>query len=103
VHVEGVSETKAPGLMESHYAPKAIISLNSIAEPGDGFLALSKFHTPVGAIRLASPDTTEQFARVLYLALRSADTQGLKKISVFVPEGPGLAKAIRDRLLKASQ
>jgi L-threonylcarbamoyladenylate synthase len=99
---EGRSETKAPGLMGSHYAPKAIISLNSIAEPGEGFLALSEFQTPTGAIRLASPNTLEQYARDLYSALRSADQQGLKKVAVLVPEGFGLAAAIRDRLTKAA-
>jgi L-threonylcarbamoyladenylate synthase len=99
---EGSSETKAPGLMDSHYAPKAIISINSIAAPGEGFLALSKFQTPEGAIRLASPGSLEQYARDLYSALRSADQQGLKKVAVLVPEGVGLAEAIRDRLTKAA-
>ena len=96
------TNTKAPGLMDSHYAPKALIALNSIAEPGEGFLALSKFQTPVGAIRLASPSSLEQYARDLYLALRSADHQGLIKVAVLVPEGAGLAEAIRDRLTKAA-
>jgi L-threonylcarbamoyladenylate synthase len=93
---------KAPGLLASHYAPKAKISINTLAEPGEGFLALSKFQTPEGAIRLASPNNLEQYARDLYSALRFADQQGLVKISVLVPEGPGLAAAIRDRLTKAS-
>jgi L-threonylcarbamoyladenylate synthase len=99
---EEISETKAPGLMDSHYAPKAIISLNSIASPGDGFLALSEFQTPKGAIRLASPGSLEQYARDLYSALRSADQQGLKRVAVLLPEGVGLAAAIRDRLTKAA-
>jgi L-threonylcarbamoyladenylate synthase len=101
-NTDGKSEVKAPGLMDSHYAPKAKISLNSIAEPGEGFLALSKFETPFGAIRLASPTSVEQFARDLYVALRSADHQGLKKVAVLVPEGNGLAEAVRDRLNKAA-
>jgi L-threonylcarbamoyladenylate synthase len=96
------SEVKVPGLLDSHYAPKAYISLNKIAGPGEGFLALSKFQTPAGAIRLASPVSVEQFARDMYLALRSADHQGLKKVAVLVPEGNGLAEAIRDRLTKAA-
>jgi L-threonylcarbamoyladenylate synthase len=96
------SGIKVPGLMDSHYAPKAIISLNSIAGPGEGFLALSKFHTPPGAIRLASPVSVEQYARELYSALRSADQQGLKKLAILAPEGDGLAAAIRDRLTKAA-
>ena len=98
----GKSEIRASGLLDSHYAPKAKISLNSIAEPGEGFLALSKFQTPAGAIRLASPSSVELYARDLYLALRSADQQGLKKVSVLPPEGTGLAEAIRDRLTKAA-
>ena len=102
VVTEGESEIKASGLLDSHYAPKAKISLNSIAEPGDGFLALSKFQTPVGAIRLASPGSLEQYARDLYSALRSADRQGLKKVAILAPEGAGLAEAIRDRLTKAA-
>lgn len=96
------SEIKASGLLESHYAPKAKILLNSIAEPGEGFLALSQFQTPAGAIRLASPSTLEQYARDLYSALRSADQQGLAKIAVQLPEGFGIAEAIRDRLTKAA-
>ena len=99
---EGKSEVKASGLLDSHYAPKAQISLNSFAEPGEGFLALSKFQTPAGAIRLASPSSVEQYARDLYSALRSADQQGLAKVAVLLPEGSGLAEAIRDRLTKAA-
>jgi L-threonylcarbamoyladenylate synthase len=99
---EGKSDIRVPGLLDSHYAPKAEISLNAVAEPGEGFLAFSKFQTPIGAIRLASPSTLEQYARDLYMALRSADQQGLKKVAVLLPEGTGLAEAIRDRLTKAA-
>jgi L-threonylcarbamoyladenylate synthase len=101
-NTEGKSDIRASGLLNSHYAPNAEISLNAVAMPGEGFLALSKFQTPVGAIRLASPESLEQYARDLYMALRSADQQGLKKISVLMPEGQGLAEAIRDRLFRAS-
>jgi L-threonylcarbamoyladenylate synthase len=93
---------KAPGLFDSHYAPRAEIALNSEAQKGEGFIALSNYSTPVGAIRLASPNTLEQYAREFYSALRSADQQGLSRIVVQSPEGPGLAEAIRDRLTKAS-
>jgi len=101
-NLQAKSDIKAPGLLDSHYAPKAKISMDSLAGPGEGFLALAKFQTPEGAIRLASPISLEEYARDLYSALRSADHQGLAKIAVLVPEGPGLAAAIRDRLTKAS-
>ena len=97
-----MSKVKAPGLLDSHYAPKAKILLNTSANNGEGFIALSKHSTPVGAIRLASPNSLEQYARELYQALRSADHQGLNKVAVILPDGPGLAEAIRDRLTKAS-
>jgi len=102
VNLNSRSDIKAPGSLDSHYAPNAIISLNSFPEPGEGFIALSQFQTPVGAIRLASPGSLEQYARDLYSALRSADNQGLKKIAIIVPEGDGLSDAIRDRLMKAA-
>jgi L-threonylcarbamoyladenylate synthase len=96
------SAIKASGLLDSHYAPKAKIVLNKMAEPGDGFIALSKFQTPPGVIRLASPKNLEQFAKDLYLALRSADKKGLEKVTIMVPRGSGIAEAIQDRVTKAS-
>jgi L-threonylcarbamoyladenylate synthase len=96
------SKVKAPGLLESHYAPKAKVKINTKTEIGDGFIALSEFTTPSGAIRLSSPNNVDQFANELYLALRSADKQGLDAVVVIAPEGNGIAKAIRDRLQKAS-
>jgi L-threonylcarbamoyladenylate synthase len=73
------------------------------ASKGQGFIAPADVATPTGAIRLASPQTTEDFARVLYSALRDGDAQGLKTIAVIQPSGDGLAIAIRDRLMRASK
>jgi L-threonylcarbamoyladenylate synthase len=98
----GKSEIKVSGLLESHYAPKAKIVTSSNALVGEGFIALAKIPTPPGAIRLASPTTLEEFARDLYSSLRSADHQGLAKVSAIPPDGQGLAEAIRDRLIRAS-
>ena len=97
------SAIRVSGSLENHYSPRAQVILNAIAEPGEGFIALASISTPKGAIRLASPKTTEDFARVLYESLREADNQGLKKIAVLPPEGKGLAVAIRDRLQRASR
>ena len=94
---------RVSGAMENHYAPKAQVILDAIAEAGEGFIALSTIATPQGAIRLASPKNTEDYARVLYAALREGDNQGLKKIAILAPDGEGLAVAIRDRLLRASR
>jgi L-threonylcarbamoyladenylate synthase len=52
---------------------------------------------------LAAPKTVEDFARVMYAALREGDAQGLKSVVVTEPVGDGLALAIRDRLMRASK
>jgi L-threonylcarbamoyladenylate synthase len=96
------SNIKTSGLLESHYAPKAKVSLGVRTEPGDGFLALAEIPTPIGTFRLASPKSTDEYAQVLYSALRLGDQFGLKNIVVVEPTGEGLAVAIRDRLNKAA-
>jgi L-threonylcarbamoyladenylate synthase len=96
------SDVKTSGLLESHYAPKAQVSLGMRTEPGDGFLAFADIPTPIGTVRLASPKSNEEFAQVLYSALRLGDQFGLKHIVVVEPKGEGLALAIRDRLNKAA-
>ena len=93
---------RASGLLDSHYSPKAKVVLNSLAIPGDGFLAMGNIPTPNGVTRLASPKNIEQYARELYEALRSGDQKGIKRIVVISPEGDGIAEAVRDRLSKAS-
>jgi L-threonylcarbamoyladenylate synthase len=93
---------KASGLLTNHYSPKANVRLNLLAEPGEGFIALANVPTPAGAHRLASPVDVEEFARVLYDALRDGDRNNLNEIKVIYPEGNGLARAIKDRLVKSS-
>jgi len=97
------SEIRVSGSLEKHYAPNAQILLDVQASEGQGFIAPAEVETPTGAIRLASPQTTDEYARVLYSALRDGDAQGLKTIAVIQPSGDGLAIAIRDRLMRASK
>lgn len=99
---ETISEVKAPGLMDSHYAPKAKILIGPGAKNGDGFLALTSFPTPIGAVRLASPNSVEEYAKELYSSFRLADKLGVEKIYIILPQGSGVAVAIRDRIQKAS-
>ena len=93
---------KAPGLLANHYAPKAKVRLDMLAKPGEGFIAMASIRTPEGAHRLASPVDVEEFARILYEALRNGDRINLNEIKVMLPEGDGLASAIKDRLIKSS-
>ena len=97
------TEIRVSGSLENHYSPNAQVLLDIAPESGDGFIALSSTPTPDGVIRLASPTSNEDFARILYAALRSADQQSLKRVVVQQPSGDDISVAIRDRLLRASR
>ncbi|CAB5001429.1 MAG: threonylcarbamoyl-AMP synthase [Actinobacteria bacterium] len=102
--LENVDEViRVSGSLENHYSPQAKVILNSNATAGQGFIAFADIQTPEGAIRLAAPREIDEYARLLYSALRSGDNQGLREIAVIQPDGEGLAVAIRDRLLRASR
>ena len=95
-------DTKASGLLESHYSPSAKVILDQTPQAGDGFIALSNIKTPEGVIRLASPKNNIEYAKLLYQALREADNLELSTVCVIPPQGDGIADAINDRLKKAS-
>jgi len=94
---------RVSGSLENHYSPQAKVILDFTAKDGQGFIALANIATPEGAIRLAAPRDIDEYARLLYSALRSGDSQGIREIAVIAPVGEGLAVAIRDRLLRASR
>ncbi len=93
---------RVSGSLESHYAPVATVVLDQSPLAGQGFIAVADVATPDGVVRLAAPRTHDEFARVLYAALRAADEQGLKTVVVAQPQGAGIAVAIRDRLMRAA-
>jgi hypothetical protein len=84
----------------------AIITLTDSSqtefEGNAGFMALAQIQTPADLVRLASPETLEDFAHELYSSLRSGDDLNLKTIYVVPPTGDGLAQAINDRLNRAA-
>jgi L-threonylcarbamoyladenylate synthase len=96
------SDIRVSGSLESHYAPLATVVLDRSPSVGEGFIAEAGVMAGAGVIRLASPQNHEEFARVLYEALRSGDRLGLKTIVVTQPLGEGIAVAIRDRLNRAA-
>jgi L-threonylcarbamoyladenylate synthase len=102
IGVVAESAIRVSGSLDSHYAPVARVFLGETATLGQGFIALASIQTPEGVIRLASPGSDEEFARVLYSALRAADEKGLAEVVVVQPIGIGIAVAIRDRLKRAS-
>jgi L-threonylcarbamoyladenylate synthase len=96
-------DIRVSGSLENHYAPKAKVFLDQQPVEGSGFIALKSVDTPDGVIRLASPESVEEFARVIYLALREGDHQNLDSIYIAQPTGDGLAIAIRDRLSRSAK
>jgi L-threonylcarbamoyladenylate synthase len=96
------NEIRVSGSLDSHYAPIATVVLDQSPVPGQGLIAMADVVTPDGVVRLAAPASHEEFARILYSALRAADEKGLKSIVVHQPIGDGIAIAIRDRLKRAA-
>jgi L-threonylcarbamoyladenylate synthase len=105
LEVVGVVEESAirvSGSLEAHYAPAAKVLLDQSPFAGQGFIAMADVVATEGVVRLAAPKSHEEFARVLYSALRAADEQGLATVVVAQPAGDGIAVAIRDRLKRAA-
>jgi L-threonylcarbamoyladenylate synthase len=100
---DAVNEIRVSGSLENHYAPQATVALDTTPQPGDGYIAMSDKQTPAGVIRLASPQSVEEYARILYSSLRDADSQKLTRICIDQPRGDGLAIAICDRLQRAAR
>ena len=100
--ISNPSSIRVSGSLDSHYSPKAKVILDVVAIAGDGLIAPDQIPTPNGVIRLAAPSSIEEYARLLYAALRSADQKGLEAVVVLQPGGDGLAAAIRDRLQRSA-
>ena len=107
VSAETINSPRVSGALESHYCPTAqVILISDVSktefEDNAGLLALAEVTSPAGLVRLASPETTEDFAHELYSSLRAGDDLNLKIIYVVPPTGEGLAQAINDRLQRAA-
>lgn len=83
---------RAPGMLESHYAPRARLVLH---EPGDTIVAAG---APVLDFSIDLPAA----AQTLYAQLRDLDTRHIPLAHVVLPRPVGLGRAIRDRLAKAA-
>ncbi len=104
------SEVRAPGTLASHYAPRARVLLFDAdalaARKNDnattGVLALADVPTPEGHVRLSAPATVDDYARVLYAALREADALELTTVLAVPPAATGIGAAVIDRLQRAA-
>lgn len=99
----GKSDVKFSGSFEKHYAPKCKVIIGTNSIEGAGFLALAGVETPIGMVRLATPNTVEEFAHILYATFRAADQNGFASLVVCLPLGRGLSIAINERVTKAAK
>ncbi|MEA2861868.1 MAG: L-threonylcarbamoyladenylate synthase, partial [Methylobacteriaceae bacterium] len=94
----------APGMLASHYAPRAALRLDATAlEPGEAGLDFGGRFPPGAHVLDLSPlgDTVEAAAN-LYAYLRRLDASGAQTIAVAPIPAEGLGEAIRDRLKRAA-
>jgi L-threonylcarbamoyladenylate synthase len=94
----------APGMMTSHYAPKAALRLDADAsQPGEALLAFGPAAAASGAMLNLSPrgDLIEAAAN-LFSHLRALDASGVRRIAVMKVPHDGLGEAINDRLKRAA-
>lgn len=92
----------APGMMASHYAPRARLRLDAAhAGAGEVFLAFGA-PAPPGGLSLSATGDLAEAAANLYASLRALDAAGAEVIAVAPIPGGGLGEAIRDRLTRAA-
>lgn len=102
------NEVSAPGMMASHYAPKANLRLDAQEiRDGEALLGFGST-TPFNAakaskvLNLSERGDLTEAASNLYAYLRTLDASGAQAIAVAPIPGEGLGEAIRDRLQRAA-
>jgi L-threonylcarbamoyladenylate synthase len=103
----GVAEKSAavaaPGMLASHYAPNALMRLNTEPRPGEAYLAFGATGSFDGPTRNLSPSgDLHEAARNLFSMLHELDGEGAGIIAVAPIPDAGLGEAINDRLQRAA-
>lgn len=89
--------SRASGMLESHYAPRArVVLVDTAAQARD---TADEYG---GSMVLDRTDDLAAYARLLYADLRAADRSGAPVVVAVLPPAAGLGHAIRDRLYKAA-
>ena len=98
----------APGMLASHYAPRARVRLQATdVHPGEALLAFGPDALPgldkaVAVMNLSESGDLTEAATKLFGYLRALDTYGAAGIAVMPVPGHGLGEAINDRLRRAA-
>ncbi|MET0895860.1 MAG: L-threonylcarbamoyladenylate synthase [Acidimicrobiia bacterium] len=126
LHTTGDGARRAPGTLASHYAPRARVELTTgdeltqrvadatAAGARVGIIGLRDAVSQAGGVSaaggpavddvcvLVAPRDHDEYARVLYAALRDADARGLDVVIAVPPSDEGLGAAVADRLRRAA-
>jgi L-threonylcarbamoyladenylate synthase len=94
----------APGMLDSHYAPKARLRLDADGpRAGEALLAFGPAPPFTGtALNLSLRGDMIEAAANLFSHLRALDASGAKTIAVMSVPHEGLGEAINDRLARAA-
>ena len=93
----------APGMLASHYAPKAKLRLDADApEPGEALLAFGPAPKSDVMLNLSPRSDLIEAAVNLFSHLRALDASGVQRIAVMKVPHEGLGEAINDRLKRAA-
>jgi L-threonylcarbamoyladenylate synthase len=96
----GGGNVRAPGMLASHYAPRAALV---VAEEGTQAATAAQLRASGGHVaELTLPEDPRAAARSLYASLRALDAQGFDTIVVTLPPDTEANAAVRDRLLRAA-
>jgi L-threonylcarbamoyladenylate synthase len=92
---------RAPGMLDSHYAPRARIRLvNDINQARE---LASTLHSVDQKVRILDySNDLPMYGATLYQQLRASDDDGIEIVIAVLPEPNGLGAAIADRLHKAA-
>lgn len=102
------SQPLAPGMLASHYAPRAHVRLDAReVAPGEALLAFGPARLPgidaAAAVMNLSPTADlDEAAANLFGYLRELDAKGPRAIAVMTVPEEGLGEAINDRLRRAA-
>ncbi|MHB0770385.1 L-threonylcarbamoyladenylate synthase [Bradyrhizobium sp. 5.13L] len=102
------SQPLAPGMLASHYAPRAHVRLNARdVAPGEALLAFGPARLPgldaaAAVMNLSPTGDLDEAAANLFGHLRALDAKSPRAIAVMTVPEQGLGEAINDRLRRAA-
>jgi L-threonylcarbamoyladenylate synthase len=97
------ADVAAPGMLASHYAPNALMRLNTAPRAGEAYLAFGAAELFEGPMRnLSASGDLHEAARNLFSMLHELDAAGAGVIAVAPIPETGLGEAINDRLARAA-